>query len=313
MSGRERRQAGVRPRRSSRRRARPTRHRATLLPPALSFAKAKSEGKADTIDWGKRCDTELGLLALPLFPQQQCFAPFSGDNGGATTTGVTTDTIKVVVYLAQPNDPVLKFIYSQIQNDDTPDQTFATYQGYNEMFSKYYETYGRKVQLVRFDATGTVSDSVAATADAETIANDIKPFMVLGGPVLTNAFADTLAQNKVMCVSCTPGQPAQWYIDRAPYVWDILANPEQRQQMVAEYIGQARRQRRRHPRRRRVDARQEAGPRADLDQLVGPVEGAARQVHRAVEGQVRRRVRRRPDVQPADGPVRARGATSSPR
>jgi hypothetical protein len=210
---------------------------ATLLPPALSYAKAKSEGKADTIDWGKRCDTQLGLLALPLFPQQECFAPFNGDNGGATTTGVTGDTIKVVVYIAQQNDPVLKFIYSQIQNNDTPDQTFATYQGYNEMFSKYYETYGRKVQFVRFDATGTVSDSVAATADAETISHDIKPFMVFGGPLLTNAFADTLAQNKVMCVSCTPGQPAQWYIDRAPYVWDILANPEERQQMVAEYIG----------------------------------------------------------------------------
>jgi hypothetical protein len=210
---------------------------ATLLPPALSYAKAKSEGKTDTIDWGKRCDTQLGLLALPLFPQQQCYAPFTGDNGGATTTGVTSDTIKVVVYIAQANDPVLKFIYSQIQNDDTPAQTFATYEGYNQMFSKYYETYGRKVQFIRFDATGTVSDSVAATADAETIANDIKPFMVFGGPLLTNAFADTLAHNKVMCVSCTPGQPAQWYIDRAPYVWDILANPEERQQMVAEYIG----------------------------------------------------------------------------
>jgi hypothetical protein len=210
---------------------------ATLLPPALSYAKAKAEGKADTIDWGNRCDTDLGLLALPLFPQQQCFAPFKGDNGGATTTGVTGDTIKVVVYLAQANDPVLKFIYSQIQNNDTPTQTFATYEGYNEMFSKYYETYGRKVQMIRFDATGTVSDSVAATADAETIAHDIKPFMVFGGPILTNAFADTLAQNKVMCVSCTPGQPAQWYIDRAPYVWDILASPEERQLMVAEYLG----------------------------------------------------------------------------
>jgi hypothetical protein len=210
---------------------------ATLLPPALSYAKAKSEGKADTIDWGKRCDTSIGEIALPLFPQQQCFAPFKGDNGGATSTGVTSDAIKVVVYLPQANDPVLKFIYSQIQNDDTPDQTFATYQGINDMFSHYYETYGRKVQLVRFDATGTISDSVAATADAETIANDLKPYMVLGGPLLTEAFADTLAKNKVMCVSCTPGEPTQWYIDRAPYVWGILKDPEQNNQMIAEYVG----------------------------------------------------------------------------
>ena len=202
----------------------------------VPFPVAKAAGTEQDIDWGDRCDTERGLVALPLFSQQDCFAPFKGDNGGATSTGVTADEIKVVVYLTQPNDPVLKFIYQQINNDDTVDQIWETYQSFNEMFARYYETYGRKVKLVRYDATGSILDSVAAVADAEAIAA-MEPFMVLNGPNLTNAFADTLAARRVMCISCTPGQPNDWYEQRAPYVWDIQKNPTQNQQLSAEYIG----------------------------------------------------------------------------
>jgi hypothetical protein len=217
--------------------AEPERDTPLTLAGATSWPGAQRDGTADQIQWGKRCDTSIGKLALPLFPLQDCYAPFTGDNGGATSPGVTGDTIKVVVYLAQENDPVLKFVYAQIDNDDTVEQQWQTYQKYNEMFSHYYETYGRKVQLVRFDATGAISDPVAAVADAETIANDIRPFLVIGGPLLTNAFADTLASNKVVCVACGPTQPNDWYAQRSPYVWDVTKNAEQNQQMIAEYIG----------------------------------------------------------------------------
>ena len=203
----------------------------------LPYSVAKARGEADSIDWGERCDATKGVLALPLTPPPECFKPYTGDNGGATSTGVTADTIKVVVYLPQANDPILSFIYRQIGNTDTPDQIFATYEKFNQLMAKYYETYGRKVELIRYNATGTIQDEVAATSDAETIARDIQPFMVLGGPALTEAFADTLASNKVMCVSCTPGQPNEWYVQRGPYVWDIQKNTDQNQQLAAEYIG----------------------------------------------------------------------------
>jgi len=208
------------------------------LPPGVeTFARAAKAGKEGDIDWGKRCDTSIGKVKMPLWPQPDCFKPFSGDNGGATATGVTADTIKVVVYLPQADDPVLKFIYAQIGNNDTPDQTFETFQGFATIFNTYYETYGRKVELIRYDATGTISDPTAATADAETIARDIKPFFVVNGPNLTNAFADTLASNQIACIACTPGQPAKWYDERSPYVWDVQRNADQAFQEVAEYIG----------------------------------------------------------------------------
>ena len=106
------------------------------------------------------------------------------------------------------------------------------------MFNTYYETYGRKVELVRYDATGTISDAVAATADAETIADDIQPFAVIGGPLLTNAFADTLAGNKVH-VHRVHARPADRLVRGAVAlrVGRPARTPMQSQMHVAEYIG----------------------------------------------------------------------------
>ena len=72
-------------------------------------APAGIEHWADGINWGKRCDTRSGRIALPLFPQQPCYRPWAGgDNGGATTPGVTATEIKVVIYERQAHDPVHK-------------------------------------------------------------------------------------------------------------------------------------------------------------------------------------------------------------
>jgi len=203
----------------------------------VTYQAAKDAGTADTIEWGDRCDTSTGLLAIAFSPQPQCVAPFTGDNGGETDVGVTKDAIKVVLYVPQENDPILQFLYRQIGLDDTPEDTWQTYLGFNRMLATYTETYGRRVELVRYNATGNIQDSVAGTADAETIARDLKPFAVIGGPVLTESFADTLASNKVMCISCAPPQLSEWYVERAGYVWDILKNSEQTGLMAAEYIG----------------------------------------------------------------------------
>ncbi len=38
---------------------------------------------------------------MPDFFAADCYAPFTGDNGGATSPGVTADEITIVVYLGQ--------------------------------------------------------------------------------------------------------------------------------------------------------------------------------------------------------------------
>ena len=64
------------------------------VPVVLSFSRAAELGIE--VDWGERCDTSTGRVAVPDFFGPECYAPFTGDNGGATDVGVTADTIRIV-------------------------------------------------------------------------------------------------------------------------------------------------------------------------------------------------------------------------
>ena len=212
----------------------------TTLPEALtyplSFADATEQGIADTIDWGERCNTSTGRLAVPDYFARPCFAPFVGDNGGATATGVTADEITIVYYEGQQTDPIIAYITDAVQVDDTNGDQFATMKELIRYYETYYELYGRKVNLITFEGTGNATDEVAARADAARIALEYKPFVVFGGPALTSAFADELAANNVMCIGCTPGQPPSFYSDRSPYVWGLDGSPQQKESHTVEFL-----------------------------------------------------------------------------
>ncbi len=201
----------------------------------LSWTEAEQQGITDTVNWGDRCDTSRGTAAYPSFFAPECYAPFTGDNGGATSTGVTGDSIKVVYYQAPEVDPVIDFITKEIQVDDTNADDAATISGFNEFYAKYFETYGRKIDVQFYTATGSSTDAVAARNDAITIAN-MQPFAVLGGPALVPDFADELAARKVLCIQCTPAQPPGFYEQRSPYVWAVGNLTEQGQTHSAEYV-----------------------------------------------------------------------------
>jgi hypothetical protein len=138
----------------------------------LSFANAKetlSEEAFSAIDWGTRCDTEKGTIAVPDFFAVACLAPFTGDNGGATATGVTADEITIVHYLGPDNDPIINYITSAVKNDETNAQETATIEGFIKYFETYYELYGRKIKYVSYESTGLANDEVTARADAQRI------------------------------------------------------------------------------------------------------------------------------------------------
>ncbi|CAN5766155.1 hypothetical protein BH18ACT2_BH18ACT2_03470 [soil metagenome] len=200
----------------------------------LSFSQAEEAGL--DIDFGDRCDPETGLLAVPDYFAPECYAPFEGDNGGATAPGVTADEITLVYYIGQEADPIIKYITDAIDNDDTNADDAATIENLVRYYETYYELYGRTVNLVTYEGTGGATEEVAARADAQQIAEEFQPFAVLGGPALTSAFADELAARQILCVSCTPGQPAQFYADRDPYVWGVDGSPAQKQAHVIEFI-----------------------------------------------------------------------------
>lgn len=189
------------------------------------------------IDFGPRCDVERQTIATPDPFSVECMAPFEGDNGGATARGVTADSIDIVWWIAQDTDPILNYLTSAIVNDDTNADDIDTMENLIVMFETYYETYGRKVNLIPFEGSGASNDINAAIADAVTIAEDYDPFMVWGGPALTNAFAQELHSRDIACFSCVVGQTHEYFEENDGLAYGVGKSGEQLNIHVAEYIG----------------------------------------------------------------------------
>lgn len=207
----------------------------TLPEHVIPFAVAEREGL--DVDWPDTCDTERGQGAVPTYFAPDCYVPFEGDNGGATEVGVTEDTIKVVLYKGQEGDPIIEAVAGAVTND-TPSEVVETYERYLPYFQEYYETYGREVELIVYEGTGNAIDEVAARADAVKIAQEIKPFAVWEGPLLTDAFADELAAQGILNIGLGGGghQP-EYYEERHPYLIQVGQSPVQNREHLAEYIG----------------------------------------------------------------------------
>jgi len=205
----------------------------TLPEGVLPFSVAEELGIE--VDWPETCDTGRGTAAVPSFFAPECFAPFAGDNGGATAGGVTGDTITVVLYRAPDDDAILDAISGAV-TDDTPADTVATYRGLLPYFERYYETYGRRVELVEYQATGGAIDEVAARAAAAEIAEEIKPFAVFGGPAITNAFSDELGARGIVHIGAG-GPSAEYFVERDPYLFGVGMSAWQLRQHLIEYLG----------------------------------------------------------------------------
>lgn len=195
---------------------------------AISFSQAKAQGRTD-LTFPEGCDQTTGHVAIPVASPQECYAnqPAVTPPG---TKGVTDDAVTVVVYIAPDQDAVLDFITSAINNNDTGDQAAATYDGYNELFQRYYQTYGRKVQLKFLRASGQSNDAVAARADAVKATEELGAFAVWGGPALTDAWTDEMKARGVVCLGCSG------ISDPAPTVFGTLPSAEEARIQVAEYV-----------------------------------------------------------------------------
>ncbi len=195
---------------------------------AITWAAADAEGNLDDYTFEESCDMDTGKLSMPVLTQPDCFADVE-DNGGETAPGVTADTVKVVVYLAQENDIVLDFITGPINADDTNDQVREVYEVYTDMFNEVYQTYGRTVELEFLQASGASTDEVAARADAVKAMDEMGAFAVWGGPVLSNAWTEEIKARGGICIGCPT------LADAAPAVFNITQSATQIRLQFAEY------------------------------------------------------------------------------
>lgn len=195
-----------------------------------------NDSNRSSIDWGANCDVARGTVKVPLTYAPPCVEPFHGDNGGATSPGVTGDTITVALYQAQP-DILQQAALNRSGSDESLAAEAATVQQYLDFFQAHYETYGRKVKVVVVKASGAPDDDAAARADAIKVATEIKAFASFGGPAETEAYAQELAARHVLCLGDCMLASSQSFVDqRAPYIWLTLPAVDQSAQHWANFV-----------------------------------------------------------------------------
>ena len=175
------------------------------------------------------CDTESGMVAIPFYFRTECLADVEGDNGGETAAGITEDTIRVVAWLPNEDDPIFGIVRQALGVDDSIEDIRQTYENLVEIFQRYYQTYGRTVDLQFVEASGTMLDPVAARADALAAA-EMDPFAVLGGPLLASTWTEELHARGITCLAC-PG-----ISDPEPYAFGLLPSTSQLREHVVSYL-----------------------------------------------------------------------------
>jgi len=201
----------------------------------ILYNEAKAAGTLAKYTWPANCDTTTGLVKIPILNPAPCVPVPKGANGGATAPGVTATTIKIGYYSAKP-DPIYDAILKAAGAYDSPEASAQAVKDYVEIYSHQYELYGRTVQLVNIQGTGTSTDEVAAKADADKAAA-AGVFGVIGGPAQAQSFQTELARKKILCLgTCTIAAPQSFDEQNSPYIWPVGPTPEQTAQLTTELV-----------------------------------------------------------------------------
>ncbi|HET9610597.1 MAG TPA: hypothetical protein VFP06_13390 [Acidimicrobiales bacterium] len=190
------------------------------------------------VDFGPHCDTETGRLAMPMVQVPPCVERFEGDNGGATSPGVTDDEVRIVYYQTDPAlDPLAAATIGEIGADVNAETAQQAVDAYADLYNDHFETYGRRVVVESFVGSGASDDVAAARADAVAIAEK-EPFAVIGGPAqVLSTFAPEIASRGIVCgPDCSGAAPEEVIEEYAPYLWSTGPTPDQAVALAAEMV-----------------------------------------------------------------------------
>jgi hypothetical protein len=199
----------------------------------------KAELEGVDVDFGPTYDTETGRIMLVSVYAPPCVEPFEGDNGGATSPGVTADEITLVHYIPDPAlDPLAAATVEGAGADVSPETAVETVEGFADLYNRLFETYGRRVNVETYIGTGAGDDFEAAQADAIAIA-EMDPFAVVGGPTQAfTVFSAELASRGIICgPSCALAIPEAVAEEYRPLLWSAGPTPDQAAALASEAIG----------------------------------------------------------------------------
>jgi len=187
----------------------------------VTFEQAQRRGEVSKYDWGPKCDLKTGRIKVPSIYAPPCVSGREGVKGGATSKGVSADTIKIVAYEAADDD-----LSATLQDQaDKPEAARETRDKLIQMMAATFETWGRKIEVIPMKGSG--SDEASARADAVKVAEEIRAFASISGPGQESAYAEELARRKVICIACGLASPDSTFQEHAPYMWGVTQPPEQ--------------------------------------------------------------------------------------
>ncbi len=176
---------------------------------------------------GEDCTRESVLGA-----RYGCRPLFDGANGGATYEGVTADRLTVVSYQPAGNAQ-LDAIVSSAGFALSDEQSEAIRRELIEWVGANFQTYGRSIDVQRFQSSAGPTDAAAHRAEAVEIATDRQPFLVVGA--FDTNFIDELARRGVVCF-CGVQLPAGFLVDRAPFVYGSLPDGGTTNRLIVDWM-----------------------------------------------------------------------------
>lgn len=157
-----------------------------------------------------------------------CIPKWHGNNGGATSPGVTATTIRLSYRVASTTD--LKLLYGLLPPTviGTNAEAIRTMQAYINIFNKVFELYGRKVVLVPFTGQGnfisedTGTGQAQAHADAVTARTKLQAFADMSLVDSSVIYVQSLEDEHVIAFGLYL-QDYNWYAENAP--WQYTPGP----------------------------------------------------------------------------------------
>ncbi len=181
-------------------------------------------------------DRELQVPDDPYSPP--CFA-FEGDNGGATSKGVTADAITVSYrQTAEPNVLALLAQLMGIEYDETAEDLQRTMLGLVDYFNASFQMYGRQMELEIFDGQGTLTGELVgggreqASIDGLKAGTEVKAFADITAS--SQPYAEALAANETIGFGA-PYMSRMWFSEHRPYAWSLASDCSVVGEAASEY------------------------------------------------------------------------------
>ena len=175
---------------------------------------------------------------VPGDPYSPPCVQFSGNNGGATSTGVNDKEIHVSYRVL--NEKGFQQTLAELAGaslSDTPQTIQNTVTALAEYFSKHYQFYGRKLVIDFYKGVGSNTSELLgggrdkAEADAET-AKSLHVFADMSST--SEPYGDALKRRGILGFG-DPYMSTPWHDQHAPYNWSLAVDGTTVAKLAAEY------------------------------------------------------------------------------